>query len=50
MGWDKLAVELGKVEDAITTFVATVRKQNNGGSNVQAPNNTSSSDSTTVVK
>ena len=28
MGWDKLAVELGKIEDAITVFVSTVKKQN----------------------
>ena len=30
MGWDKLAVELGKIEDAITVFVATLKNQ--GGS------------------
>lgn len=28
MGWDKLAVELGKVEDALRTFVANVKSQN----------------------
>ena len=27
MGWSRLAVELGKIEDALTTFVATVRSQ-----------------------
>ena len=28
MGWDKLAIELGKVEDALRTFVANVKSQN----------------------
>ena len=28
MGWDRLAVELGKVEDALKTFVANVKSQN----------------------
>ncbi len=26
MGWDKLAVELGKIENAITVFVATLKQ------------------------
>ena len=33
MGWNRLATELGKIEDAITVFVSTL-KQNQGGSNV----------------
>ena len=28
MGWNKFAAWLGKVEDALTTFVATVKSQN----------------------
>ena len=27
MGWNKLAVELGKIEDAITAFVTTLKNQ-----------------------
>jgi len=26
MGWDKLAIELGKIEDALTTFVSTLKQ------------------------
>ena len=26
MGWNKLAVELGKIEDALTTFVSTLKQ------------------------
>ena len=28
MGWDKLAVELGKIEDALKVFVSNVKSQN----------------------
>jgi len=28
MGWDRLAVELGKIEDALKTFVSNVKSQN----------------------
>ena len=31
MGWNKLALELGKIEDAITVFVATLKQNQNGG-------------------
>ena len=40
MGWTRLADELGKIEDAITVFVATVKKQNQpptGGNTVKLP-------------
>lgn len=33
MGWDKLAVELGKVEDALRTFVSNVKNQSQNTGN-----------------
>lgn len=49
MGWSKLAETLGKVEDAIATFVSTL-KQNQGGSNDKKDSSVDGAGSSTVPK
>ena len=38
MGWSKLADFCGKLEDALTVFVATVKNQNKVSSTPEVPN------------